>query len=442
MGHHYLSSDPLVKVVLIATCVFAVLANLIFSSLLGGSHELDPKHYQSMRPQHIISFGQFSSLHGKFGWSVVIVPAVSMTVAYHSDDGFYCWMEVRDLIVLALVVTVLISIYMIFVHEASRKVLCVPGMNPDRLVEEVSDSREATVDVMLESILHGSESLMRSVSQPGAGVVYVEDEELKRGVECMRHMANVLLGIADRNPTSSQACMERDILRISLLESLGGTATGDSANLELCNATRRHVEALKRWAHPQKAVWAGAARREPNAAMLVRALCTYAGGLGTALQICSFPPCDPRRPALNETSTFTTWSLPPGARACSEWSIRAAARLIVYSFGPADGSGSDWRCNSLLTLVPVVLYAAFSLRRGILLFACMSYGKQAVVSSAVDVDWIAGENKFLRPIVLACDEAAIEVVKKLSTGANRANIRMHDDECRRWLENLSTSTSF
>jgi hypothetical protein len=438
-GHHYAASDPLVKVALIATCVFAILTNTVFSSLFGSSHELDPKHYQSIKPQETISFQQFPSLRGKFAWSFISVPSVSMSVAYHSDYSFYSWMEIRNLLTLALVVTVLINIYMIFVYEASRTVLCMPGMNPDRFVEELSEPRESTMYVMLESILHGSVRVMRSVSEPRAGVLYAEDEELKRGDACMRDMANVLLGLMDRDPRSSQACLERDILRVSLLESLGGTATGDAANPELINATRRHV---KRWAHPNTAVWAGVARGEPDAALLVRALSAYAGGLGTALQICSLPPTDPRRLALDETSMFTTWSLPPGARACSEWSIRAAARLIVYSFGPTEESASDWRNSSLSMLVPAMIHAAFSLRKGILQFGSMSHGKHAVVSDAVDIDWIAGENKLLRPIVLACDEAALLVVSKLSTGANRANIRVHDDESRQWLEDLSKSTSF
>jgi hypothetical protein len=92
-------------------------------------------------------------------------------------------------------------------------------------------------------------------------------------------------------------------------------------------------------------------------------------------------------------------------------------------------------------LVPVMIHAAFSLRKGILRFASMSLSKHAVVSDAVDIDWIAGENKLLRPVLLACDEAALLVVSKLSTGTNRANIRVHDDESRQWLEDLSKKST-
>jgi hypothetical protein len=63
-----------------------------------------------------------------------------------------------------------------------------------------------------------------------------------------------------------------------------------------------------------------------------------------------------------------------------------------------------------------------------------------MISSAVNVDWIAGKNQLLRPIVLACDEAATLVMKTLSTGANRPRIRVQDDDCRMWLENLLMST--
>ena len=441
MGQH-LSSDPLVKLVLIATCAQTVLTNLVFLALDGTSHELDPKLYQSLKPHQILSFRSVPLIVS----TCVMVPAISVGVATRIDYEDVGFMSSMEIWALALVVTALMSIYLVLVNEASKRTLCMPGMNLERLVEELSDDapRETTLHVMVESILEGSDSLVRSVFQPTqkVGVLYAEDEELKRGDKSMGQMAQVLLGM-DRHADSSQACLERDMLLVYILESLGGTDETEGAKpCELGNASTRHVQAIKKWAHPQNAVWVGAPRREPDAVPLLRALCAYAAGLGEALRICTLPPNAPQRLALDGTSSLTTFSIPPGGRACSEWAMRAAARLIVYSITSSKDPSADWRSSSLSVLVPVMLQAAFHLRKGALQFARMSHGKHTLTAKANAMEFISGGNEYLRPVVLACEEAALMVVEalKCSEGVNRVNTQM-SNECRLWLVELGAIAS-
>lgn len=449
---HQTYSDPFVRGVLVVTCSLAVSANVTFTALGGTTHELDPKLYQSTMPRHIGSFAVklasfvVKKVHSStFLLTNILVPAVAiflLSLATSDDATCADSMGSGSLFILALVVTSLISLYLVSIDEVARVVVCVPGMRPERLLEELSDDspRETTLVVMCESILHGSDKIVRSVFRPTQrpGVLYAEDEELKHGEESMQRMGELLLGITDRHPQSSEGCLERDVLLVSILESLGGTTidTGESSNPQVGNVSLRHIQAIERWANPKVAIWADAARREPDAVPLLRALCAYAGGLGDALQTCTLPPNDAKRLALNETTPLAAWSLPPGARACSEWAIRAAARLIVYSFTSTEGSVTEWRRSPLSICVPTMLHAAFTLRKGVLRFARIGHGRRVVVSNAIDIDWITGENEFLRPVVRACDESAQLVVRALETnGANRASIRMLP-ECRQWVEAL------
>lgn len=432
--------DPLAKMVLTATCVLTLLAHLMVSALDGTSHELDPKRYQSVQPQNALSFRQFPSLFSTFGSAVVIVPAIAVALVSHyepdDDDDATYQSSMIFLAFLALVVTIVISIYLILVNEGCKIVLCNPGLNIKAIVKEFStDPSRDELTVMLESILQGSELLVRSVLEPTqkAGVLYVEDKEMQRGDENMRGMARVLL-FMDRHLDSTDARLERDILSVLLLETLGG-----AGNVDVGTLSPRHEAILKKWAHPQNAAWMGAARREPEAVPLVRALCAYAGGLGEALQIVSLRPNAPQELVLNDVSAMTSWLLPPGARACSEWAIRGAARIIVYSLRSTAGPASDWRSSSLSVLIPVMLHAAFSLRKGTLRFARVNQDTRTVATSAVEIDWLAGENTVLRPIVLACEESTLLVVKTLeSMDGGNLNMPMNND-CRLWLETLSGS---
>jgi len=121
--------------------------------------------------------------------------------------------------------------------------------------------------------------------------------------------------------------------------------------------------------------------QQPATVPLVRALCAYAGGLGEALISCSSntsaispdlgygQQLDSRHQASFAESSWNTitWSLPPGACACAEYSILAAARLVVLNFSlHARESMASRRHSWLSILIPSVLHSAYKLRCGIL----------------------------------------------------------------------------
>lgn len=437
--------DSLAQMVLIATSVLTLLAHLMVTALDGTSHELDPKLYQSVDVKNLMSFRQFPSLFSTFGSAVMVVPAVAVAVVsrYTDDDNNNAAVSkssILSLALLALVVTVLITVYLILVNEASKVALCIPVGNIQSIVKEFSpdNSSRDELTVILESILHGNEMLVRSVLDPvqKAGDLYVKEKELKKGEVNMKSMARVLL-FMDRHLESTDARLERDILCMLLLETLGGTEP-EATSVDIGNLSPRHEEVVKKWAHPQNAAFMGVARREPDVVPLVRALCTYAGGLGEALQIVSLPPNAPQRLALTDGLPMTSWLLPPGARACSEWAIRGASRLIVYSLKSTQGPASDWRSSSLSILIPVMLQATFSLRMGILRYARMNQDRRAaLVTDSIEIDWLSGTNKVLRPIVSACDESSRMVIKTLESmdGASQMNMPMSSN-CVEWLQTL------
>lgn len=431
-----LSHDPMSQMVLTATCILTLLTHLMVTALDGSSHELDPKRYQSFHPQSILSLPSLGS-------AVVIVPAVAVAVVYHTDreNATSVQASTISLAFLALVITTLVSVYLILVNEISKMVLCYPGLDIKHAAKQFSDGNDGELSIMLASILQGSESLVKSVLEQTrkAGVLYLEDKELKRGELNKKAMAKVLL-FMDRHLESTDARLERDVLCMLLLESLGGRDPKATGNAEAHQLSPRHEQVVKKWAHPKNAEWLGAARSEPSAVPLLRALCTYSGGLGEALLLVSLPPDAPERIALSVGSAQTSWLLPPGARACGEWAIQAASRLIVYSLESttSQGPASDWRSTSLSSLIPVMLDAAFTLRKGALRFARVNQDKQIVAAStAVEIDWLAGDNKMLRPIVFATNEAAVSVLKALKSvdGGTQMNLPMSND-CRLWLEGL------
>jgi hypothetical protein len=85
-----------------------------------------------------------------------------------------------------------------------------------------------------------------------------------------------------------------------------------------------------------------------------------------------------------------------------------------------------------------MLDAAFTLRKGALRFARVNQDKHIVAAStAIEIDWLAGDNKMLRPIVFATNEAAVSVLQALKSvdGGTQMNLPMSND-CRLWLEGL------
>jgi hypothetical protein len=336
------------------------------------------------------------------------------------------WEDLLNVVFSCVVTALIVTLYMHGIDEAARSLLCTPYAKLKQLVDEVSDDDriDTCLDVALYSILHADEALVKQLGMPltRPRVLDLEVEERKRNAESIKTMANTLLyGVENGSP------LEEDILRVTLLESLGGTSSDGSSQGGLEGADTRHAHAVKMWVQPGDAVRGGGKRSEPLAVPLVRALCAYVGGLGEALIICS----------AQVSLAGNVWLLPPGAIACAEYAIRAACRCIIWNFSNSTRALADWRSTHLSMLVPVVLTSVCRLEAGLVKYAQTRSGGKP--SDHVDnkIDLIKTESPELLSLFRACNQTAEMILEKVQSleGKRKVDLEL-DHECNKWTKEL------
>lgn len=434
-------TKPHIKAALITTCLLTSLFHLLWTTLDGKRHELNPQQYHSQTRLTLWSTMKNALL--PVFQIVMLVPLLSICVMFWANDESIGNMRTKDLCNLGMVCFVtalLISVCLAGIDEAARAVLCVPGLKLKKLLRESwgDTSSELCLDVMLNSVLHGDLSLVRNIWSP-TQKVDTEEEEIKRNDNCIDQMAHILLHNGSDNVTN-MACLEQDILRVLLLESLGGSSNSlEVNNTILTKASLRHVESVKFWVDPGTRKW------DPVVVPLVRGLCAYAGGLGEALLS-----CNPSSLALKSQRSwqvapsqlsksplaFVTWSLPHGAISCAKYAIEGAARCVVWDLSSNKVMG-DWRSTSLSTLVPSVMHAAFRMSCGVQSYA--QYLRKNQLSCGVEdnLNWVAMHKPELRQLLLACDDAAVLIMKTIEAldGKKCLDIRVQSG-CKAWLKKL------
>lgn len=441
-GEH---TDPFVKTVLVVTCVLTSVVNLLLSTLDGKSHELDPKRFH-FKTGHLLTSNLQSNLQN-IVISIIIVPLLSIGVMFLATDESIGDTRTGDLMSLGSVcvlATSTLSFYLTAFDEAVRMVLSVPGLKLTRLVGEICQDTSSylCLDVLLHTVLQGDDAFVRDVWIPSQQKSEMEDEEVRRNDASIEQMANILL-YNGRNAVENDACLERDILRVLLLESIGGDRDTRSV-LPGAMASPRHMENVRYWVEIGNTV---EARREPVAVPLVRGLCAYVGGLGEALLSCtqSMPFSNnprtnlgqmrsPHFPPSNIRSPFVTWCLPPGAVACAEYAVTAAARCVVWDMKVSSKALAHWRSTHLSMLIPAVLHSAFRLRCGI-----YSYAKyrRTHPDNGEHFHLMLVSSPELRPLLAACDEAAMLILGTLKSfnGVKDVEFRVQSG-CRDWLRQL------
>lgn len=407
-------------------CNSTLMGHFVVSCLLGDRpHELDP---QQRRVSSLVSLLQtkhkrllavtYTGLPTYLFSILSIALAVAAgTLISDSDESQQAWSYGKALrwLLTCIVTGFSTLLYLIFINDMARWSLCVPGVNLKKILQDLSeDSSHATLlEIVLYSLLHGDDVLVQSILFPTrrtAGLSLTQEEESFKARENQRHMARILLGT---DPHVRASNLEQDMLRVALLEMMGGgegTPSGDP----------RHEQAIQKWIlPPATSLWTEERPVEPVAIPLVRGLCAFAGGLGQALFLCSLPHKDARRLEFNlDDGPFSSWWVPPGARACAEWAISASARLVVATFTSKESSlyyPGDWKGSPLATLVPVVLEAAFALRSG------------------------ASRHQSCDSLVTTCDNAACVIGETLGSLEGRPSLELNslvDKECRVWLEQL------
>lgn len=377
-----------------------------------------------------------------------------------------------------------ISTYLVLIDTLIRRAIAMPGLDIDRLLHFLPRNTAAdrkgvpflAEDLILQSVIWGCSgsggshcsSIVRDIAAPRLGRVTgpatfdLEEEEVRRNDAAIEAVAEALL--PSRLPLINRAgSLEEDVMRVALLEALGGggQGIGGSSGMEadgdvldevqqFLGLPTRYSLALRKRLLASEGTLATKSHsiEQPLVVPLVRALCAYAGGLGEALiRTCGLHQTTGQvgRQEVARTSSVPTrlpqYVLPPGATTCAELAIFAAARLLAMNtkLAATGGGGGIRRRHSWLSLmIPAVLHSAHRLRSGVLRHAQSKMDRVGSAKSEDDVgNYIAVNCPDLRRLLSACDEAAILILRALmeENGSRNTEIKVHS-VCKTWLNGL------
>jgi hypothetical protein len=370
----------------------------------GKSHELNPLRYHRgdfrslMTRAHLESYASTSIL-------CVSIAPISMHIFHSHGILNVSW----DTTIFTITITFLMSLYLSALDLMARHFLCSSGFNLRKLILEVTPENNPALilEVIISSLLFEDEEACRSVIKPlcNASTNICEEEEIRRHGDDAEKLAVVM------TRKSEDYGLEDDLLRLLILESLGGKGNITTGISWTSESHHQMVKMLKDNNSFSK--------ERSLLSPLVRALCAYTAGLGLTLQKIGGKKMQPKSP--NWRLDF--WTLPPGALACSEYAIIAATRCVVNSITSSSPISIDWRSTELSIFVPVVLLSAFQLRSGI----------QAFAESPVSTELSSS----LLQVINVCDNCADYLIKTLQKlEACSVELIIPLKECRKWLENM------
>jgi len=358
-----------------------------------------------------------------------------------------------------------ISTYLVLSDTLIRRALAAPGLDIDRLLlllprNAAADSKTAPFvaeDLIIQSVIWGcggsggnycgsivknlaAARLGRDTGPAYSATFDLEEEEVRRNDAAIETVADSMLP-SRPPPLIGAGLLEGDVLRLALLETLGGGGQSvgisddenvlDEVQQFLGIRTRYYIALRKRLLVSEEALARKSrAIQQPLVVPLVRALCAYAGGLGEAL----LRSCDGQT-----RQRCIAPSLPPGATTCAELAILAAARLVAMNKkDAATGSGVRCRHSWISLMIPSVLHSAERLRRGVLRYAQNQMDRAGAANLEGDLgNFVAVNCPDLRRLLIVCDEAAVLVLRavKEETGSRDIEVKVHS-VCRTWLSGL------
>ena len=322
-----------------------------------------------------------------------------------------------------------------------RWAICAPGLNVDALMFQSSMSLHKKLpkflaeDLFIQSMLIGDGATVNEViNPPGAEFDRKttffqnhQDDEIFRNEKSIASFA----GFIRLSSTNLSGKLSDDILRMCLLESLGG---GGSAS-PLPHKTNtfyfgeeRHTAAVRKRLNLSAAT--ASPGKQSIAVPLVRALCTFAGGLGETMIQC-YRQKQMDDISLGSKNSTELWIVPPGSLHAAEFAIIAAARLVVMNLVTEKHGrivvNASKRHDRLSLLLPCVLHSAFKLRCGMLEYARATAEMNGVNVSSHDKgdkgdglgSFIALKCPQLCPVISACDDSAKMVIQTLMESGDR-----------------------
>ena len=423
------------KSALISSCAFATVMSL--SRLLdGSSHEINPNRYNTS--PSLVSLSSVMPSMPLSSIGVLILALLCSSLSIEDINGG----TTGKVITMCIFSVVLVTLYLHVFEEILRIILCSPPENMKEVIEEIvdDDRMETFLDVVMCSILHSDLNLVGNLCKSVKGrLLNLDREELALNEESTKAMSHVLLQktAADENG----AHLEEDILRLSLLASLGGT--GEHPN-----------QTIQQWFESQHISPAGTSSHEFLSVPLLRALCVYIGGLGEAL----ITVCSNTQNNL-KASMGSPWLLPPGAILCGEYAIRGATRCIVWNLTNSERCRADWRGSHISMLIPVLLQSVCRLENGMIKYSELRRGSlpytglprklihstsnSLVIAEEVKLtpeqklQLIKTESPELLSLYQACTDTAVEIIEKLRALEGTTKIELPVfGECRRWIDSI------
>lgn len=374
--------------------------------------------------------------------------------------------------------TLFLIIYTVILDILVRVTLVTKGVDIDRLLlankthrssnSNATNENFTVEDLIMQSTLAGfGTGIVEAIVAPhspqavrnepwvvflgsgGIPVMDLEEKELHRNTAAKSCVADAI----ETGLVCGCTSLEDDLLRMLILESLGGTGDdelGETEGYSMTEVQQKESEITgeKTADKGDNAIPLGLSLRHYGtlkwiprgqaAVPVVHAFCAYAGGLGEALQHVT---------AKLSSAETKTWSLSPCAFKSAEYAIVGAARLVALTLLDHPSRTIRKNHNRISLLVLVVLQSAHQLRCGLLEYAKYvmyfegerSYvGKEELYHTFT----VAGMNNLCKYIFLhnpdishilkACDGAARQLLEVINYHSS-ANV---GKDCNAWLKSL------
>ena len=420
---YFADGDDVYWSLLVISCIIPVLKSLYRTCC---SHELNPEWYHPRRLKegfYIKLWGQ--SIVKSLSTVAGLVSLFAIIVLW-TDKGHKS--SILPLLLSCVVTATAVTLYLDVFDDVLRIQLCTPIANIPKVVEDLSDDNGTAIvlAVSMNSILHSQPSLVEALGESTQPLLRgLESKELQRNESAMKEMSKVLRDAPTVGRHESGAELEEDLLRLYVLESLGGTSWNQTSHDGFDKADARHVANIKYWIEPQDQLKSGKVQLEPLSVPVVRALCVYFGGLGEALFVCA---------GVKVPPIAFPWILAPGTITCAEYALRGSARFILFNFSQST-QASNWKSTHLSMLIPVLIASAFRLEQGILKFTQARTGYKD--ASLGKYDFVKAGSPELLSLFEECNDAVAAVVQKLLSlpGVDRIDFDL-DPDCRHWVDQI------
>ena len=247
----------------------------------------------------------------------------------------------------------------------------------------------------------------------------------------------------EQGQISGHTSLEDDLMKISCLESFGGTTSTCSTRAGISRGSfplglsERHYRSIM-----QRIISIDRANTQPGSqpalVPVLRAICAYLGGIGLAL-----------------SGSTTTSFVSPCLKVSVQYSILAASRFLVMNMIGNDTFGNSRnRYNRISLMVPVVLESIYRLRCGFMEYATRLFEREnththRAAGVIVDNPTVrnlrvpavlpkqAIEDESIEHIIDVCDEGATMILRALLEVDGRCEFdAIRFLKCKEWLNSL------